>query len=484
MALLQALLAFVGRSAGKILYAVFGWAVRALFGFTAGARRVLLTGVVALAALWPLLIVGVAFPRVAALAVAFVPISEDIDEGWLRGAWIALALLVPVGVGIALATQSPGAPSEPPWKRLARGYPVTLGVAAAFWISFVSVPIQRAAAAMRGLKDAYVPLITTAASYFDAAERVRVVLDDHGFELRPTEPDFWTRAPLTILRVLGGPALRDFVPERLAQFRGPSLFVVLHPSGLLLRGRERDTTLAHGLCVEALTDCDAYQTVAADSQRLEREIRQVWHRLEENPTAHRGSVWLRGRVDDIAGELARSDVPYDDWQITYRQVLQLDRALRGEPQVFGTDSTRRGEDMSTWTDPSTVRMDASRPRALPLTQLLREIAAKSALLARKEMELARTEATEDLGSELSMVRDLGVAAVFAISTLDMLLVALVFLLTPQLEGWQAALIVAGGTLLVAVVTGLLGWRRRVRHPLERTRRTLDEDLKWGKERLA
>jgi uncharacterized membrane protein YqjE len=123
-------------------------------------------------------------------------------------------------------------------------------------------------------------------------------------------------------------------------------------------------------------------------------------------------------------------------------------------------------------------------RGLSLGQLLREIGAKSAQLARKEIELAGAEARQDLASELSMVRDLGVAAVFAISALDMLLVALVFLLARRMEDWSAALVVAGASLLVALVAGGLGWRRRVTRPLERTRRTLEEDLQWGKERLA
>ena len=35
MALLQALLTLISRSAGKILNAIFGWAVRALFGIPA-----------------------------------------------------------------------------------------------------------------------------------------------------------------------------------------------------------------------------------------------------------------------------------------------------------------------------------------------------------------------------------------------------------------------------------------------------------------
>ena len=486
MALFQALLAFVSRSAGKILYAVFGWAVRALFGYTAGATRMLLTGLVALAALWPLLMVGVAFPRVAAFAVAFVPISEGIDEGWLRAGWIAAALLVPTLVGIALAKRSRSdAPPESSWKRVARGYPITLGISAAFWISFVSVPLQRLASLARGLDDAYVPLITSRSSYLQAAERVVRVLNDHGFALEAVEPGFWTRAPLGILRALGGRALRDFVPVRLAYFRGEALLLALFPSGLLLRGRERQTALAHGLAVEALTNSDAYQTTSAEAQRLEHEIRRVWRVLDENRSAHEDSASLLDRMHEIASDLTKLDVPYDDWQIVYRQILQLARALRGEPQILGgKDQTTRGGAMFDERDGTAGELHANGAGELGTAELLRQITAKSALLARKEIELARTEIKMDFESVLTMGKALGLAGVLAVTTLNLLLVGAVFGLAPYMEGWLAALLLAGATLLVAVAVGVFGWKRRVRRPLERTRRTLEEDAKWAKERLA
>jgi hypothetical protein len=66
MALLQALLALITRSAGKILNAIFGWAVRALFGQTSSREQTFLSVVVAAAVAWPLLLVGVAIPKIAA----------------------------------------------------------------------------------------------------------------------------------------------------------------------------------------------------------------------------------------------------------------------------------------------------------------------------------------------------------------------------------------------------------------------------------
>lgn len=121
---------------------------------------------------------------------------------------------------------------------------------------------------------------------------------------------------------------------------------------------------------------------------------------------------------------------------------------------------------------------------LSTTQLLKEITSKAALLARKEIELARAELKSDFESELAMAKTLGVAAVFAITAFNLLLVAAVFALAQTMEGWLAALVVAGITLLVAAATGAYGWSRRVTRPLERTRRSLEEDLKWAKERLA
>src|SRR4051812_18375085 len=107
MALLQALFTLISRSAGKILNAIFGWAVRALFGQPSPKEQPFLTGVVAAAAAWPVLLVGVAFPKVAALLIAFVPMHNRVSPWILRLVWLGLALFVPVAVGLVVASKAP-----------------------------------------------------------------------------------------------------------------------------------------------------------------------------------------------------------------------------------------------------------------------------------------------------------------------------------------------------------------------------------------
>jgi hypothetical protein len=65
-----------------------------------------------------------------------------------------------------------------------------------------------------------------------------------------------------------------------------------------------------------------------------------------------------------------------------------------------------------------------------------------------------------------------------------MLVAVAMALGNVMAEWGAALLVAGVVLAIGTVVGLAGWAKRVKAPLEATRRTLKEDAQWAMERLA
>ena len=336
MALLQALIALISRSAGKIFSALFGWAVGALFGETTKKDRTKLSVVVAAAAAWPLLVLGVIAPKVAALVIAFVPIPRRVPSGWIRIAWVVLALIVPFVVGRVFAKRGrTGAwMQETGLKKHLRGFPITLGVAGAFLVVLVVTPFRKLTAMIRGLRDEQIALLVPPHCYHAVADQVGGVLGGHGFRLQRREASLAMRAPTAILRYFGGAALRGFIPDRLEVFESPDLLVVLHPNGITLRGKEKVTARAHGLLSEALTRCDVLQTMDPAAQALEKQIRDVWRVYDENPERHAGSRVLAARLREIAGDLAVLPVDYVDWQILYRQALQLSRALAGEPQLL------------------------------------------------------------------------------------------------------------------------------------------------------
>jgi hypothetical protein len=506
MAIFQGLLALITRSLGSILSALFGWAVVALFGPTSSREKVWLSALVGAAAAWPILMVGVIWPRIAARLLTFAPLPSWIPSSLIRAVWVALAVIVPFALGAVVAARSRGpAVPIPGTRRMAsssgsldseagrapvreskiirlfRGIPITLAIAASFLIVFITVPLQRLLSMMRRQVDINVPLVTDAKGYPLVADEIAGTLSRHGVEVVPTAPGWTVTAPSRILSLLGGPSFDAYVPRRFTQFRGPRLEVMLYPNGLLLRGSEQETAWAHGLLVEALTDAPAYQTFDPAAQDIERQIRRVWAAFGENPPAHVGARALEGRLDEIVREIRELPVGYDEWQIVYRQALQLDRALRGRPQLL--EATTPGNGTANLPKEEST-MENGTTRSLPLRELIGEITAKATLLAKKEVELAKTELKADLTSELATVKGLGVAVLVGVLGLNMFLMAIVLALASYIPGWLAALLIGGVLVVAAGILGYTSWTRRVTSPLATTRKTLKEDAQWAKERLA
>jgi uncharacterized membrane protein YqjE len=125
-------------------------------------------------------------------------------------------------------------------------------------------------------------------------------------------------------------------------------------------------------------------------------------------------------------------------------------------------------------------------RRMPTKDLVTELARKASALARKEVELAKAEVKDDVRSSARMAGGLGVAGVCALVTVVMLLVALVLALAEGgvMPGWAAALLVAAVVLAIGTAAGLWGWAKRVRKPLDTTRRSVRENVRWAKERMA
>jgi len=125
-------------------------------------------------------------------------------------------------------------------------------------------------------------------------------------------------------------------------------------------------------------------------------------------------------------------------------------------------------------------------RAASTRDLVTQLTQKTSLLARKEIELAKAELKDDVRTEIKMASGLGVAGVCALFTVQLLLVAVVFALFEGgvLPGWAASLVVAAVVLAIGTAAGLWGWAKRVRQPLDTTRRSLQENVRFAKERIA
>lgn len=509
MAIFQALISLISRSSGKALNAIFGWAVLALFGQTSPKEKTMLSALVAAAGAWPLLLLGVAFPKIALFAVSFVPMARSMPTLWLRLIWLALALVVPIVVGMVVAKRSPPQSlPEPKWKRLLRGFPITLALAGAFLLMLVVAPVQKIASLLKGREVVHLPAVMR--NKLMAPEIMGALagtLAAHGITLRKAEPPWAMTAPSKILLKVGGQAFAHLVTEHIEYRKNDRLELAVLPNEAVLRGSPEEVARARALAMEVYAPREVSETFSPAAQSLEKQIKRVWAVYAEKPAQHRGSPALVARVDEIAAELAETNLPPEEWQIVYRLLLQLDRSLRGaRPLLSKPANPEEGRNMAdpkvltpggakvALPSPRTMSKDVLTPPlsvAVPVSveglsnrELVGHITESAVLLAKKEIELARTEIRKDLKAELGMVKGLGVAGVCALLTACMLLVTLTLGLGNFMAEWLAGLLVTAVVLTVGTVAGLIGWGKRVKNPLEATRRTLKEDAQWAKERLA
>ena len=495
MAILQALISLITKSAGKILNAAFGWAVLALFGRTTPKEQTLLSAVVAAAAAWPLLVIGIAFPKAMLFVVSFVPLSKSVPSLALRIVWIALALFVPLIVGSVIAARAPkSALPEPQLKRLLRGFQVTFALAVAFILMLVLAPAMKIVNTVKGRKDVRLPALAQEGAGAEFMSAFVAAMALHHIELREGKPPWHMTAPAGLLKKLGGRAFANFVGER-PQYRvSPELEVNLNPNELLLRGKERPLLRGQSVAQEVMAPRAILATMDVRAQDLEQQIKRVWQIYAERPGDHRISTALIARRDEIASELSKSDVPYDEWQIVYRELLQLDRALRGDGALIVRVASKENEEERMASEkellienPPTAVTRGTSPASLEhMTnrELIGYISQNALQLAKTEVELAKTELKADLKKEVGMAKGLGVAGLCALWAVSLMLMACALALGTVMAEWAAALVVAGGVLLVGTVAGLVGWGKRVQKPLETTLRTLKEDARWAKERLA
>ena len=119
-----------------------------------------------------------------------------------------------------------------------------------------------------------------------------------------------------------------------------------------------------------------------------------------------------------------------------------------------------------------------------LRELLQEIRFEGTHLVRKEIDLVRIELREDVRTEAIAVGCLSAACAGGVIGVILLLVTMILALAHVMPGWGAALIVSGAVLMISALIAAVGWKYRVRAPLERTRQVLKGDLHWTKERYA
>jgi hypothetical protein len=289
-----------------------------------------LLGVTFGSVIWMVLVVGVVVPQIGTFLLFLVPPQDIVPEGVVRLAMLIGALVLPAVIGGLTLALSPEQErgGRAVVEAVARGYPLTV-LLAVLLVFLAGLAIWRKVTALlRHWGDAHVPLVVKPGAYDRVATDLARAVTDAGLDVVASPASAAMSKPARWIAAVGGRSSSALVPERMLQLRGADLDILIYPMDLLISGKPEPLARARAAMASRLTTTAAHLTVSAEAQAVEDRI-----------TALAGSpagAGERPRFDDAAAAafsaidetLATIVIPYDEWEVLYRQRLQVERELR------------------------------------------------------------------------------------------------------------------------------------------------------------
>lgn len=337
MVIIQAIIALVLKSAGRILNMAFGWATVMLFGKVPQRRQIFLSLITFGSVLWMLAVLGIAFPKFAAFLLTFAQMPEWVEPNWIRLGMLIAAVVIPALVGcltiVMLDPQDRPRGAAAKTMSILKGYPYTLGLALTVIFMTIFAPILKARDAARGWKTRHIAVLVHPGDYAEVVTDISAALTAGRLEVRPEHASWILRFPIKLLTVFAGNSVKALVSENLTTLRAPDMEILLYPSDLVISGREKLVFRAYAVVTERLAFSKAYLTASKEANELEDKLRKIWLELQ----AEGYSLQILERLRSAQRDFHGLDLPYDEWGVLFRAELLLERALLA--QAAGIDET-------------------------------------------------------------------------------------------------------------------------------------------------
>jgi hypothetical protein len=327
VAILSLIFSFIGRKIGDIIQAIFGWSVTALFGRLPRKKSIAVTVALIFSLAWPLFVLGLFLPGVAAWALALLPLHDWLSASALRILWATFAIVSPPIVGLLVHWAAPATKGSAFRSALA-GYPLTLGFFLSFVVTAITVPIVKIFSIVRGWSDTHVYVQPRPHRYDAVLHELAEACARAGLEIEIVPPPRRMMIATNLLRVLAKSAVSPIVAEELLMVRGKNLELTLYPSDLLLRGEPKTVARARAMMTRTDIDADAYLVGSPEAQQLQDELGRLLEvvRDHEERGHHVGRMANR-RLTEIWREMNRADLAFEEWIMLENIARRLERRI-------------------------------------------------------------------------------------------------------------------------------------------------------------
>jgi hypothetical protein len=200
-----------------------------------------------------------------------------------------------------------------------------LTIVLAFLLVFLAVLAiwRKAHSLVRRWTDAHVPFIVKPGAYDQVADDLRRAVLDAGIDVAPRDAPAVMSTPARWLAAVAGRRTGGLVPERMIQLNGPGLEILIYPMDLLISGKPDLVMRSRAAAASRLTTAAAHLTVSAEAEAIEDRLTAIGRR--------RSGVFDADLANEFAAidrQLATIRIPYEEWEVLYRQRLQVERDVR------------------------------------------------------------------------------------------------------------------------------------------------------------
>jgi hypothetical protein len=326
MAIIQALLATLAHSTGKVANLAFAWATTMLFGKVPDDRQVVLSAICLISCVWLIAVIGVAFPVAATFLLAWMA-TKFLNPHLMWLIMIALTFLAPLVSGI-LALFLDSSQSRPHGFGLVstvlRGYPLTIGLAITLVTLIVIAPCIKAGDMIKRWESSHVPVQIMPECYFAVVDEVRQALRKRGFAYEDAKSSLAMRLPLKILMLLSGSTFRSFVSDNLQTLKLENGEVAIYPADILIRAPKDIAGAIQATIVESLAFGQANFTWTEEAEHFENLLKEIYRNYRSGKLSFDDAIFA---VEGITKGIEATHLDFKEWQTLFADKAILEREI-------------------------------------------------------------------------------------------------------------------------------------------------------------
>jgi hypothetical protein len=324
MAILQALIAWLINSLGRVVSSAVAWATLLLFGKVPDNRRLVLSVISFTSLLWIVAAIGVILPRAGAFLLLLIRLPESFETAWVSLAMLILTFALPILNGFlsrSLTEQDDGKVGLEDFFAIAsNGWRLTLALSVTLLMMVVIAPIHKISDIAKRWTSEHMPVVIEPQEYGAVTRELREILESAGIQCTEQKPSLVSQAPVWWLVLLTGEMLKRLVADRLTKIVYEDGELEIRPSDLVVRGTKKRTNDVVALLISHFGFGSAYLSWTEEANLLEDEMRDVWHLLQQRMLPRQAALDL---ADDCYEKLKGLHLAKDEWEILYRLSLKL-----------------------------------------------------------------------------------------------------------------------------------------------------------------